>query len=645
MTRQLDRTWSSAGRPTPRPLAISLDPVPGESLIGLVARATRLNVLDQTCIILGECAPALLHPGTIGQDIFDPRRLAVQLGCSTGDILERCHPYLGDPEGPADVRWGRGALFRAHIVTINRQVSPATLTTSEHHRSAWMNRLLPYCPQSLELLINTCATCGKTQGWRHSWGIGFCDDRDCRSLLMHPTGEHLPDQLAEGYRRFAGIVSAAPAEREAAVSQLHPDLAALPPAVLINLALQAGAAMQETPGNFHRAAVSKLPALTIATIAARGASLLLDWPNSFRASIAERLASSEAADPNMRRALLQRVRRLGFPNVARAEQVAVVRDAVPEAFEHAIIALEGLVKPVVPANVICRSTNISPRELNSIREAGFIKHRVIAAGRRMQVQYDKADADELARCQRESIFASRLEQRFGLPRYAVEQIVCLGEIEREAHPALALIHPTLRLVEKSVEAFASDLERRAKSKAGSAGLIPLGTASRVLGGRPKPWGAILSAMRAGALPFWLAAEGKFVRRALVRPADILQFAAIEFDERDWPELSFRQTYTQVDAAEILNLDALQIRRLIQAGDLTFEPEGVAMITNRVRVLRIAASHLATAEISFRTGVKFIKVPRLMKCYPHIVRTEAGWDRAAFDAEFGTLAAQDQRRQH
>lgn len=636
MSRLPSRTWSAADRPTARPLAISLNPIPGESLIGLVARATRLNVLDQTCIVLSECAPALLHPGTIGQDIVDPQRLAVQLGCCTGDILERCHPYLGDPAGPSDVRWGKGAIFRPDIVTINRRISPATLETSDHHRSAWMNRLLPYCAESSELLIDACMTCGKKQGWRHAWGIGCCDDRKCRALLKHPTHEHLPQPLTEGYRLFAGIVSAAPAEREAAVSLLHPDLSALPPAVLINLALHAGAAMQKTPYNLRRTAVSKLPALTIATIAAQGASILLDWPKGFRASIAERLTSLEGVDPKMRGQLLHSVRRLGLPHVARAEQVAVVRHAVPEAFVHAAIALQDLVEPVVPANVICRSMRISPRELNAVREAGLIKHRVIASGRRMQVQYDKAEADRLARRQRESIFASRLEQRFGLPRYAAEQLACLGEVERETHPALALIHSTLRLVQKSVDAFADDLEQRGMPKTAGPGLLPLGTASKILGGRTKPWGAILGAMRAGNFPFWLATEGKFVRRAFVRPEDILPFAAINFDERGWPDFPFRRAYTQVDAAEILNLDALQIRRVIQVGDLTFEPEGVALISERSSVLRIAAAHVATAEIALRTGTKFNHVPRFMGRYPHIPRTEAGWDRAAFDGEFGGI---------
>ncbi len=144
-------------------------------------------------------------------------------------------------------------------------------------------------------------------------------------------------------------------------------------------------------------------------------------------------------------------------------------------------------------------------------------------------------------------------------------------------------------------------------------------------------------MRAGDLPFWLKEDGKFVRRAQVRLADILPFLSVNFDEADWPDFPFKQTYTQVDAAEILNLDALQIRRLIRARDLIFEPDGVALITDRTTVLHLASLHIATAEIGLRTGTKFTSVRQLLSRHPGIARTEAGWDRAAFDAAFGPPA--------
>ena len=119
-----------------------------------------------------------------------------------------------------------------------------------------------------------------------------------------------------------------------------------------------------------------------------------------------------------------------------------------------------------------------------------------------------------------------------------------------------------------------------------------------------------------------------------RPGDLIRFASIEFCEATNPAFPFKDAYTQVDAAEILNLDALQIRRSIEAGELSFQKRGVAMLTDRAPVLRLAATRIATSEIALRTGKAANKVPQLMKSFPHIERCAAGWSRSAFDAEFG-----------
>jgi hypothetical protein len=313
-----------------------------------------------------------------------------------------------------------------------------------------------------------------------------------------------------------------------------------------------------------------------------------------------------------------------------------VRDAIPEAFEHVSVALASLVKPVLGANSVCRATNLSTSELRAIREAGLIRHEIIAQKKRTQVQFDKAEVLELARCQRDSVFASRLEQRLGLPRYASEQLACLGAVQREAHPALALVHPTLRLVEESIEEFTRDLEKRGRVGPGGDTVLPLGTAIRVIGGRPKPWGAILQAMRNGSLPFWLLDKGKFVRRAHVLLDEILAFTKTDFDEGRYPDFPFAEAYSQIDAAGILNLDALQIRPLIHSGQLLFEPSGVALMTPREAVLGIAKRFISTAEVALRTGIRFNNVPRFMAGHPHIGRGKAGWIRSDFDKVFGSL---------
>ena len=122
----------------------------------------------------------------------------------------------------------------------------------------------------------------------------------------------------------------------------------------------------------------------------------------------------------------------------------------------------------------------------------------------------------------------------------------------------------------------------------------------------------------------------------MRPGDLIRFASTEFCEATYPTFPFKNVYTQVDAVEILNLDALQIWRSIEAAEMSFRKQGAAMLTDRAPVLRLAASRIATSEIALRKGKVANKVPQLMKSFPHIGRFASGWRRSAFDAEFGIL---------
>lgn len=57
--------------PPIRPLVVPIKPYPDESLPGMVARSTRLNVLGRTNIITEEVGVELHQPGLIGQSLGD----------------------------------------------------------------------------------------------------------------------------------------------------------------------------------------------------------------------------------------------------------------------------------------------------------------------------------------------------------------------------------------------------------------------------------------------------------------------------------------------------------------------------------------------------------------------------------------------
>lgn len=609
-----------------RPLVVPIVPYPDESLVGMVARSTRLNVLGRTNIITEEAGLCLLHPGTIGQDLGDlAPRLAQKLGCSVLEVEKRCHPYIGGAIRTGAVKFGSGAIERHFLELESRRCSPAALRLKAYHRASWMCRLMPYCPESLERLIDRCADCGAKLGWRKSHGLDRCDV--CGVILRHPDHETLSAQFRDDYRNFAALISIDDAIRDAALRKLHPDVAALPANVLAHLILAMGVTCRTDRMPMRRPVLFGLEPSGLAEVIARGANLIYDWPERLRSAVRAQIEEAGLRNGGDHRSFRAALLKLGLPRNAKPEQITLVRAALPEVFEDARLALGGLIKPVISGSDVCKKAAIDPSELAALREAGLVEHFMVVKTTRTVAQYDEAFVDELARRKRGSERVSRLEQDLGVPRYASEQIACTGEVAREDHPAITFLDPVLRLVSEDVGRFIDDLEQGSEGGA-PAGAIPLGTAMRRIGGRLKPWAAVLGAMRRGDLPYWISGVGRFNRRAHVRLEDLEQFLDCTFHEEAWPDFPFSSEITQVDTMDLLNLDQPAVRRLAETGDLKFRPSGVALVTERQQVLELANAWMSTSEIALMFRIDVRSVRGVMLKAPRIARHIAGWDRAA-----------------
>src|SRR3546814_2973609 len=85
----------------------------------------------------------------------------------------------------------------------------------------------------------------------------------------------------------------------------------------------------------------------------------------------------------------------------------------------------------------------------------------------------------------------------------------------------------------SSEVLYSRLETTAQPSPTGPGTAPLGTAARRVGGRMKPWGAIVAALLDGSIPYWLASGPNYARRIRVRRADMARFDQTDFFEADY----------------------------------------------------------------------------------------------------------------
>jgi len=585
------------------PLALPTTPIQGESLPGLLARATRRNVLARTDVVLRDVGLVLPRQGLISLQAGDwPADFSRKIRCGIEQVEARRTPYLD--EGRSMVRWGDHAIRRDHLDFVRRRVSPAALAADRpHHRMNWLNLLLPVCPESLEPLVDTCSSCGRVQGWHHAWGIGICDDLHCGEPLRSSPKGLLPAYLADGYRQFAAFLSPAAADRASATATWTEEMRTLPDWQLVNLALIAGSAFLEPELGGSVAAIRALPPLRFAAVAATGMPLLSQWPSKLREASATHVATFPPSATQAMRAFTSSMRQLGDAAGGRDAVAAFVRRTFPDPFAHISMALGDASGPVVARWEACRRIGLKMHQLRSIESAGLLTQRFAHVGRR---EFGQLDAEEVARLTtawRGSEPAAALAWRLGVPHYAVEQLACLGIVDREDDPAVVHLDDRLRLRSESVEVFVEALAKAARTDPPPGHAAPLGSAMRVFGGSPKPWGAVLERLISARLPFWLVGSGgEFARRARVRPEELRRLRHLTFRQSDFPLFPFAQTCPQADVIELLNVAPKHVLRAAKEGMISFERSGQQLRADRTAVLDLAQRYIAWAEIAARSGI-------------------------------------------
>ena len=607
----------------PRALRFPVYPHCDESLPGLLARATREHVLESISIILKRAEIQSLHPGTVCLASEDNLRVLSRiLRCDEEELFSRAHWYCTEREHGGPVTFGTAVVYREDLVLERRRIAPTTLQNSEYHRASWLIGLLPYCPSSLERLVNKCPRCPERHlGWRRSWGIGHCEI--CGELVPPSTSYPLEPELVEGYRLFADLISIEPKARAAALTKLPAAVRNLSPQTLLNCVLQLGPTLRRQPIILKRNAVSKLPAETLSSIVANGTTPLQNWPNALQdwsRSEFSRVEGNHEAVSDLRASL----RRLGLPRSAGPEQVQIVRSVLPDMFQSFDRSFADS-NEIVLGNEAAKITGLSLSKIRLLREGNFLSSQFEHGQKRLRRQYRKDEILNLSNALRGSKPLSSLEWSLGVPHYAIEQLCCLGLVERENHAGLEFLNKEVRLQDASIIDILNRIDRTAQNSELPKESVPIATAARRIGGRLKPWGPIIAALVESEIPYWMTGGPNYARKIRVRRADLVIFDDSVFQETDYPDFPFSNDVTQKGAEDILNIDAPQMRSVRAENLIEFKNSGVSLRADRNSVLRVAERFIATSEIAELHRIDPRRVRYMMKNY-NIQRIAFGWER-------------------
>ncbi|WP_347092973.1 hypothetical protein [Sphingomonas parapaucimobilis] len=607
-----------------RRLRFGTELIEGESVPGVIARSVQEHVLLRTRPVLDAAGIGMRHTGYA--QLATPEeldRLAFVLRCDPAPLKASAgRPILrADTTRITAVMFGNGLVPRGALELNRRRIAPGSLTGGDFHRVDWLNRLLPYCPESLERLISVCPSCGGRLGWHYTVGLGTCEH--CRRDVPPSAEPSLPVDLGDRYRLFAALSSPSPRSVAGALARLPPALRGHATGDLVKLAIRMGGLTQAVPIVLTSLGDAlDLEASTLARIATDGIRLLGTWPDGVRRWAAGRM-DALSTDPEGLKVLRSRLRRLTQRDGDGDDLSVIVTDALPGLRRHAVHAFSAdrryyLYKEVQPRLAL------EPAGMDRLRRCGGVLYEQTTVAAHRRGRFDADRIDELVPVFRNAMPFNACTGRLKLPLYAIQQCCRRGVLEAEDDPVFAAVRSSTYIRSASMDVLLGDL-RAARSKTGEPGTtVSLSVASKWIGGRLKPWGSIMAALRGGELPFWLGEESPTVKTIRVLAADLMQFEEA-FDDVDiMPDGPFGLV-NQLDAGELLNVKPLRLPALARPLDLRFRRNGNALATPLAGVLSAASAIAWAPELSVRMGVRFRDVEALLAPLT-IPRKLDGWCR-------------------
>lgn len=613
----------------PRRLRFACEMIEGESIVGAVFRSASRHGLTSIYPVLGEVGisrkavkfiqllPNEQLAGIAEVIRCDPARLGRDAGVRQGNAAP-------DERGRQRIRFGGLEIEGCHLDHVTRRFSPGSLAASSYHRSDWLNRLLPYCPFSFELLTVECPACRERLGWTKPFGIEFCEN--CEYDLRNSSPPDLDPSLRRDYRAFADLFSLEEHRRQAALVSLPPAIRKAPAGTLVRTALHIGqfACESESVPETH---LHRLPPTDLARIVSTGWRSLVEWPDSFQTWVANE-ANDRRGDRSRYSALKRSLRLFARRIEEEPGGRKVIKGLLPE-FAKGAPGAPVTIGTHYSAAETQRRLHADHVRIKTLCEKGFVETSVFrredgTVSRRL---LDARRVDQIAIDLDRAVHLWEFWKAFRLPSYAVEQLICLGVIQGFTDPAIVTLRSEALVPRTELDRLAQMIGRRARKGSPPPSAKSLRVLSHEINGRLKPWGAIWKGLVDGELPFWTRRNGRSTQHILVEPAVFQKFSAQIFDKGAFPDFPFKTSMNNCDLSEVLNLQPRETIAIREAGLITSRAYKLSLRHKVSDVLDLAFNFVSLTELMRRSkqGRKVV----LQRLRDHgVVSRSCLWERWA-----------------
>lgn len=575
--------------------------IAGESFNGAVARwADEVCGLERT----SDVAAAAGIPYGVWQQVAmvpeeEIRALASFMEVDPAELLTRATPRIETTAGLP-----RHAFFGTTISTIllekrYRRFTPAALAKSAHDRALWSVRLLPFCSETWEVLVDRCPYCGKRPGWQRTLGIAYCDS-GCMTDLRTATTTVVPEEIQGPLEEIVGLVHPDPEKRRATMALLPPVLAEAGPAASLELLTRLAPVVDpKLPGKTTD--LVKSDPIQLSRALAEAWEIAREWPDAMTAFATKRIAArpTRYSDGNG-----GRTSRFANPPIGSEHPRLIIplvsawRDSLDLHGPRSDQLME-----VTRSNMeAARQVGLSSREVADIRRRNGLQTVLVLDQGRALPRFDAAELATVAALQRTRMPIGRARLKLGISCHGVEQLVAMGLIDQEMNSFINIRYRDMHIVPSSVTALEAEVT---SSVRGDPDLctVSLQRAMKVIGGCLKPWGPAFAALLQGSLDYVVRTGSEpLVRRVMLAKTSIRNIEALSFAPHAAGNLpiTYAEMMSKVDAMEVLNTGGAQTAVLLS-------PIKTRAGAHHKRVpvsfvLELAAAHISSIELAMRRGV-------------------------------------------
>lgn len=573
-----------------------LVPIEGESLDGFIARVAAHNMLENALAITSLGGVIYGHRPDLSLNGWDSlHAVAKCLKVGPRDLQGRSYPPTEDER---DFRLFFGTpVERRHLEIRTRRFSPSALRLSAHHRALWQLRLLPFCSETWEYLLDRCPRCYSVQRWYRTNGIERCDF--CVEDLRRAPAELVPVEQREGCRGAVELLHPHPDRKKAALASLPPLVRELGNDGAIALLVRLFSLVDHTfPLRGAAASISwGAPPRQITAALHQAWTLLAGWPGDAITFMNKRIQGARGAytDGNHGRSVGFLKRAAECPHREAGAAIASLRERLD---------LDGPSGPVIRSRTIdipslTRILGRSASRLADIRQKGGLPPVFCLVNGGAAARYDGAEIAVIRQGYEQRLSFERAGSLLGISYHGIEQLSLMGFLPAIPHPYFAICYGGPQTTLKAFQNLCRSIENRAAR--GVPDPVPLRRASMAIGGRLKPWGPIFEALRVGSIPYALAPEPQPLSQRILIPNEATSLlSTLRFEKSDFPEFEFVDSMTGRDAGEALNLQHKEYTPLVK----TYVTPG----RNGERIIPVsdvevfAADLIGSTEVALRLGL-------------------------------------------